>query len=186
MILGVTGTLGSGKGTVVDYLVGQKGFGHLSVTAFMKGIAKSRGIEPDRTVYRDIANEFRAEGPTRLLEATLEDGKKRLGASGDYVLEALHTRAEVAFVQSQGGVVFGVDADLRTRYERIVLRGSEKDHVSFEEFSAHETLESKPTEGSSNDLAGALRAADYRIENDGSLEELHAKIDAVFEKVRSR
>jgi dephospho-CoA kinase len=185
MILGITGTLGAGKGTVVDYLVEQKGFGHLSVTAFMKSVARSRGIAPDRSVYHDIANEFRAEGPTKLLEATLADGRQRLGEAGDYVLEALHTPAEVAFVQSQGGVVFGVDADLRTRYERIVLRGSEKDRISYEAFAAHEALEAKPAAGSSNDLSGALRAADYRISNDGSVDDLRAQVDAALRVLRA-
>ena len=33
IIIGITGTLGAGKGTIVDYLVKQKGFVHYSVRA---------------------------------------------------------------------------------------------------------------------------------------------------------
>jgi dephospho-CoA kinase len=34
-IIGITGTIGAGKGTVVEYLVGQKGFDHYSVRSFL-------------------------------------------------------------------------------------------------------------------------------------------------------
>ena len=36
MIIGITGTDGSGKGTVVDYLVEQKGFKHYSARAIFE------------------------------------------------------------------------------------------------------------------------------------------------------
>ena len=35
LIIGITGTLGAGKGTVVEYLVEKKGFDHYSVRAFL-------------------------------------------------------------------------------------------------------------------------------------------------------
>ena len=35
-IIGITGTIGAGKGTIVDYLVLQKGYEHYSVRSFIK------------------------------------------------------------------------------------------------------------------------------------------------------
>jgi dephospho-CoA kinase len=177
MIIGVTGTLGSGKGTVVDYLVGQKGYKHLSVTAFMKSVALSRGVSPDRMTYHNIANEYRELGPTKLVEATLDSAA---GMADNFVVEALHTVPEVQFVQSRGGIVIGVDADLRTRYGRVTKRGSDKDKTTFEAFKKHEELEMNPKESSSNNLAGAIKASDYKVTNSRTLEGLHAQIDAVL------
>ena len=34
-IIGITGTIGAGKGTIVDYLVKQKNFKHYSVRNFL-------------------------------------------------------------------------------------------------------------------------------------------------------
>ena len=34
-IIGITGTLGAGKGTIVDYLVQKKGYVHYSVRSFI-------------------------------------------------------------------------------------------------------------------------------------------------------
>lgn len=181
MIIGVTGSLGSGKGTVVEYLINERGYSYFSVTGFMKSIALSRGISPDRMTYHNIANEYRALGPTKLIEAVLDDAQKE--DTGNFVIEALHTIPEVEFVQSRGGVVIGVDADLRTRYNRITKRGSDKDKTTFQAFKEHEELEMNPQESSSNNLHGAIKAADYLIQNNGTLDELHVQIDAVLEKI---
>ena len=35
IVIGITGTLGAGKGTIVDYLVKNKGFNHFSVRSFI-------------------------------------------------------------------------------------------------------------------------------------------------------
>lgn len=183
MILGIAGTLGAGKGTVTDYLI-TKGFEQYAVSdTFLRNEALARGMEPDRKARHDIANEYRAMGPTKLMEAVYEMARPAVEAGKDVVIDPQHSPGEVAFIQSLGGKVIGVDADLRTRYDRIWARGGEKDKVSFEEFKAFEELEMNPTETTTNDLAGAIRAADIVIMNDGTLEELHAKIDEALAKL---
>ena len=46
--IGITGTLGAGKGTIVDYLVQNRGFVHYSVRAFLIEEIKRRGLEANR------------------------------------------------------------------------------------------------------------------------------------------
>ena len=181
MIIGITGTLGAGKGTVVEYLVNQKGFKHFAVSdTFLVTEAKKRGLEPTRVVRRDIANEFRAKGPTKLMEAVYEMTKEVIERGEDVVLEPQHTTAEVAFIQSIGGVEFAVDADLRTRYERIQKRGSAKDNVTFEQFEAEQKHEMASDNPNEYNLGAAIKAADVTFQNNGAQEELFAQVEAAL------
>jgi dephospho-CoA kinase len=182
MILGVTGTLGAGKGTVVDYLK-TKGFKHFAVSdTFLAGEAEKRGLPPTRDNRRDIANEYRAKGPTKLMEAVLEFAKDDIDAGNDVVIDPQHTKAEVEFIQSMGGFEIAVDADLPIRYERIQKRGSSKDDVSYEEFAAAQILEMASDDPNKNNLGMAIAVADARVTNNGSLEELYSQVDEVLSK----
>ena len=46
--IGITGTLGAGKGTIVDYLIQHRGFVHFSVRAFITEEINRRGREVNR------------------------------------------------------------------------------------------------------------------------------------------
>ena len=61
MVIGITGTDGSGKGTVVDYLVENKGFTHYSARTFLVAEIEKRGLPMSRNQMRLMANEFRAK-----------------------------------------------------------------------------------------------------------------------------
>jgi len=179
-LIGITGTLGAGKGTVVEYLK-KKGFKHVAVSdTFLAGEALRRGLTPDRIARRNIANEYRAKGPTGLMEAVYELAQPYVEAGEDVVIEPQHTSAEVAFIQSRGGVVFAVDADLKTRYERIVKRGSAKDAISFEQFAEEQRVEMESSDPNKNNLGAAIAKADYHIMNNGTREELETAVEAVL------
>lgn len=184
MIVGIVGMLGAGKGTVTEYLVKNKGFAHVAVSdTFLVGESLKRGLEPNRQSRHDIANEYRTKGPTKLMEACYELALPFISDGRDVVIEPQHSIDEVTFIQSKGGIVIGVDADIHQRYDRIYKRGSTKDNVSFEEFKAMEDLEMSPTHSTTNNLSGAKTHADIHVMNDGSIEELHKQLDDVFKKL---
>ncbi len=184
MIIGITGTLGAGKGTVVEYLVNKKGFKHFAVSdTFLAGEAQKRGFEPNRIVRRDIANEYRAKGPTKLMEAVYEMAKSAVEAGDRIVLEPQHTAAEVAFIQSIGGVELAVDADLHTRYDRIQKRGGSKDDVTFEQFAEEQKHEMESEDPNKNNLGAAIALADVTLQNNGTPEELYAQVEKALMQI---
>lgn len=184
-IIGITGTLGAGKGTVVEYLK-QKGFVDFAVSdTFLAGEAARRGLTPDRPTRRMLANEYRAKGPTKLMEAVYELALPAIEDGERVIIEPQHTKAEVEFIQSKGGVVFSVDADLRVRYERIKARGGAKDIVSFDEFAEAQELEMHSPDPNKNNLGAAIAAADTHFLNNGTREDLHAQIEKALAQMKT-
>jgi dephospho-CoA kinase len=184
VLIGITGTLGAGKGTVVEYLKDKYGFVDFAVSdTFLAGELKKRGLPPDRVNRRNLANEFRAHGPTKLMESVFALAQSAIEAGENVIIEPQHTVAEVEFIQSVGGVEFAVDADLEVRYERISKRGGEKDNVTFEQFKTEQEFEMKQTDPNKNNLSASIAHADYVFTNNGTLDELHHQVDAVMEKL---
>ncbi len=183
MLLGITGTNGSGKGTVVDYLVMQKGFSHYSARMFLIEEVRARHLPQNRDSMRDVANALRKEHQAsylmeRLFVMAAEEPKA--------VLESVRTIGEAEFLKSKGAILLAVDADKKLRYERVVARGSETDQVDFEKFCAQEDLEMASPDPWDMNVFGVMQMSDARIENNGSLEELHAKVDETLAKLAQK
>ena len=53
-IIGITGTIGAGKGTIVDYLVKEKGYVHYSVRAFIAEEIQRRGLEDGQWIFLKV------------------------------------------------------------------------------------------------------------------------------------
>ncbi len=184
MIIGITGTLGAGKGTVVEYLM-QRGLKHYAVSDdFLAGEAVSRGLTPDRTARRNIANEYRAKNPTALMEAVYARASAQTGDDAHVVIEPQHTKAEVEFIKEKGGIVIAVDADLQIRYERISKRGSAKDNVTYEQFVKEQAKEMASENPDENNLTAAIEAADFYILNNGTISELYEELEAICQKLK--
>jgi dephospho-CoA kinase len=183
MLLGITGTLGAGKGTVVDFLVREKKFVHHSVSEFLASEAVRRGVEPNRIARRDVANDCRAKGATALMEAVYADAEADITAGKNVILDPQHTKAEVEFIKEKGGIVFAVDADLDKRYERISKRGSAKDGVSYEQFVKEQTHEMASEDPNKNNLTSAIESADVYILNNGTVEELEGEVERVLRNI---
>ena len=178
MIIGITGTIGAGKGTVVEYLKETKGFAHYSVRDFLMEEIARRGLPPDRNSTREVGNDLRlVHGPSYLMEVAYA---RALEVGGDALIESVRGLKEAEFLRSAGAFLLAVDADRKLRYERITERGLSTDHVDFDTWVAQEEAELASTDPSGMNVIGVMRMADARIENDGTLEELHAKVDEVL------
>lgn len=182
MILGITGTNGAGKGSVVTYLVEEKRFTHFSVREKIIEEVKRRGLELNRTNIGETGTSLRREHGANYFTDTFLATAREQGAD-NVVIESIRTLAEAAYLREQGGKVLAVDAPVEVRYERIINRGSVTDKVSFEDFRLQEDVEYRPkdiTDSTQMNVLGVIETADHVLVNDGSLEELGGKIEAIL------
>lgn len=174
-VIGITGTLGAGKGAVVDYLRQQHNFQWFSVRDFLLTEISRRGLPPDRDSMRNVANELRAQNSPSYIVEQLFSNAQQSGA--DCIIESVRTPGEVdALAAKPDFVLLAVDADMRMRYERVVVRGSETDQVDFETWKAQEESEMHNTDPNKQNLAECIRRANIKLENNGTLDELHEQV----------
>lgn len=176
MIIGITGTDGAGKGTVVNYLVKHFNFTHYSSRDLIMSEVSKRGLEPNRANARIVGNALRAEyGSAVIVERALQ--KIRDEKINNAVIESIRAIKEVEALKQAGGVLLAIDAPAEIRYERIVGRGSVTDKVSFADFEKQEALEMNDPDPNGMQKAEVIKLADYTIFNDCNISGLCLLID---------
>lgn len=178
MIIGVSGTFASGKDTVANYLT-TKGFAHFSTADEIRELMREEGLPLDRTTMQDFATKIRKEkGDAFFTERALAK------ATGDAVFADMRNPAEIVALRQAGPFsLIIVDAPLELRYERAKARGRVGDGESLEDFREKENRELQGVK--SQKLGEVMAMADYRITNEGTLDELQAKVEAVLEEIRA-
>jgi dephospho-CoA kinase len=184
MIIGITGTDGGGKGTVVEYLVTKKGFIHCSARQLWIDEINKRGLEVKRENMRIVANDLRRQFGNDYL---ITEYQRRTGfkPAENYVIDSVRALAEVEMLKKDGGLLWAVDAEQHLRYERIQARASESDKVTLEEFVRQEELEMNDPDPNGMQKAAVIEMADHVFYNNGSQEQLFAEVEEVLNTVRS-
>lgn len=168
MLLGVTGTDGAGKGTVVRYLVREHGFVHYPARDVIVAEIKRRALPVDRATMRLVANDLRKQyGDDYIVAHYLQQYQTEQPAKA--VIESIRTLAEAESLKAAGGYLLAVDAAPKVRYERIVRRGSASDHVTYEEFLAQEQLEMEDPDPHGMQKGAVMAMADHTVANNNSI-----------------
>ncbi len=183
LIIGLTGTNSSGKDTVADYLVKEKGFeNHYSFSGEIKIEAAKRHLDYSRETLHKLGNEMRGKfGPNYWGNVILSK------LQGDRVLITgirNPAEAEVFKKNSSSFILIGVDAPVESRYKWSQSRARDGEHTqTFEEFKKIDDAELYGGETKKENemfTAKCLKMADYLIINDGTLEDLKKKTDKIL------
>jgi len=178
MIIGLTGTLGAGKGTIAEFLK-QKGFVYYSCSDYLREELRKRGQEITIPNLAQLGNSIREQyGNGEIAKRLLTQIKEE-----NAIVDSLRHPDEIKSLKESGKfILIGIDANIGIRYERLQRRNRNEDNLSFLEFIQEEEKQ-KTNIGSTMQLHKCLEIADHKIDNNGSLEELYSKLEEIFEKI---
>lgn len=175
-IIGLAGTNGSGKDSVGQILTDYHSYLFVSVTEMLRAELKKRGLPITRENLRTLSAEWRNEqGLGVLVERAMASYQVVQDQYAGVVIASLRNPGEVDRVHELGGLVVWIDADQRTRYDRVqanaVSRGrAEEDNKTYAQFQAEETAEMNQPAGSDDTVLNMLavkEGSDVQIDNDG-------------------
>lgn len=177
MILGITGAIGAGKDTVVEYLVQKYNFVAGRGSDLLAKEVSRRGLPLIRENFHNVANEMReSQGDAFLVDLL---AKEVSGKGKNIVIGFFRTTGEVKRFRElfSSSKLIAVDASVEIRYERISGRKKEKDRVSFEEFKRQDLLEAESNSPSRQNIRACVKSADIVISNELGEDVLYKKID---------
>ena len=182
MILGLTGPNAAGKGEVAGYLR-SRGFDYHSLSDELREEIRRRGLEITRDLLIDVGNELRARfGPGILAERVLG----RLNQDRNHVVDSIRNPAEVEVLRRRRDFrLLAIDAEQQVRFERNLARGREGAAMTFAMFQAQEARELVTDDPNTQQLLATRRLADLTLCNDGTIEDLHARLSELLVRLMS-
>ena len=174
-IIALVGLAGSGKSSAVEYLT-EKGFPKIYFGGVIYKAMDEAGIEKTWDNQQQFREEIRRrEGKDFVIKRVIKNIHDLINAGQNkIVLDGLYTWSEYKFLKHEFPgqvVVIAIVTPKYLRYQRMakrVERPMQPHEVDQRDWSEIENLEK----------GGPIAIADYFIINDGSLEQLHQKIDA--------
>ena len=174
-IIALVGLAGSGKSSAVEYLT-EKGFPKIYFGGVIYKAMDEAGIEKTWDNQQQFREEIRRrEGKDFVIKRVIKNIHDLINSGQNkIVLDGLYTWSEYKFLKHElpgQVVVIAIVTPKYLRYQRMakrIERPMQPHEVDQRDWSEIENLEK----------GGPIAIADYFIINDGSLEQLHQKIDA--------
>ena len=174
-IIALVGLAGSGKSSAVEYLT-EKGFPKIYFGGVIYKAMDEAGIEKTWDNQQQFREEIRRrEGKDFVIKRVIKNIHDLVNAGQNkIVLDGLYTWSEYKLLKHEFPgqvVVIAIVTPKYLRYQRMakrIERPMQPHEVDQRDWSEIENLEK----------GGPIAIADYFIINDGTLEQLHQKIDA--------
>lgn len=178
VILGITGEMGSGKGTIAKYIVEQKDGSSHRFSTILRDILDRVYLEQSRDNMQALSTVMRKTfGEDLMAKGMSHDAQN--DEHDVVVVDGVRRMSDITFLKElpHFKLVY-VEADMRNRYERITRRGENADDAkkTFEEFQkAHE-------DESELQIKELKNYANYVVNNDGAYEDLYKQVDEIIKE----
>lgn len=177
LVIGLTGNIGAGKTVISNHLHKKYKADQLRFSQILMDVLDRLYLPKDRGNLQTLGEVLRKSfGESVIVDAFRKDLEK--SRAQVIVVDGIRYVNEVEMLRSfPNNVLLFIDAPAAIRYARVVARGEKgESRISFEEFQKAEKR------GTEKGLPVIRKLADYVIENDGSLETLLKKVDAIVKE----
>ncbi len=181
IIVGLIGEKGAGKGTVSGYLTEKYNAKHYGTSKILRRTLEDLHLPITRDNLIKLALVLKeGYGPSVIIDSLILDMEKDI--ANVIIADGIRMHGDVDPFRKKYGANFFlvyVTADLRLRYERTILR---KEKIGEADATLEQFLEEegKLTEISIHEIG---RAAEFKLDNNGTAEDLKKQVDAMMAKI---
>ena len=183
MIIGLTGTLGSGKGMLGDYFR-KKGFIYLSLSDELREIARENSIILTRENLQNLGNKLRQDkGPGFLAKRVVD--KINNQKYDKVIIDGIRNPGEIEELKTlKSFSLVSVDSPQEIRFRRLVTRNRESDPKTWEDFLRVDARDQGFGESSSGQaVLRCMILADFKISNESTQEEFEKKAEELYDQI---
>jgi dephospho-CoA kinase len=184
MIIGLTGSMGCGKGEIVNIL-NKMGFEYITLSMMVREEARKRGVPEEREHLMEVGNSMRkAEGAGVLALRAAE--KIKSSGHDKWVVDGIRNPAEIDELKKENDVyIFGVHTDKDILVNRILSRNRESDAKEKSEILRkieREWGKDEPEDG--QQVGKCMQKVDFTITNEGALEDHQKNFMDYYNKIK--
>lgn len=179
IILGLVGPLASGKGTVKKYIEEKYQGKDCRFSTILRDVLTRVDVPISRENLQQLSTSLRQTFGEDLLAKAIAKDAAKISAEV-VVVDGVRRLADIKYLRELDNFfLIAVDADPKIRFERLVLRNENEgdQNKTYEQFLADHLAEAD------KEVPIVMEGAQYRIQNDGSLDDLYKQIDQIIEKV---
>ncbi|MCX7956834.1 MAG: AAA family ATPase [Endomicrobia bacterium] len=182
IIIGLTGLNAAGKGEIIKYLVGNKGFCSYSLSDVLREIAKKRKVKITRENLIFLGNFLRKKYGSGVLAKKVIRNIEKCKCT-NIVVDSLRNTQEIKEFRKNYKKKFFliyVTAPKKLRFKFMLSRDRDGDPKTYKKFVELEKKEMLNTKYSQQ-LHKCKELCDFVINNNSTLESLYHKIDKILE-----
>jgi dephospho-CoA kinase len=170
--IGLTGTNCAGKGETAAFFI-SRGYRSRSLSDVIRDSLRAEGLEESRDNLIRRGNDLRRQGGPDILARLVLDALEPPA-----VIDSIRNRAEAAYLKSRPGFfLLAIDAPVALRFERSRRRGRDESARTLEDFARKEG-EERGSHPEAQQLDACIAMADALVINDGTITDLHRKLEA--------
>lgn len=178
-IIGIAGEIASGKDTVTKYLQDRYGAKQYRFSDPLRAILKTLHLEITRDNLTAVSTHLREAFGQDILAHVIE--KDAESSEADIVvIDGVRRLSDIDLVKDNPNFTFWyTEADVNIRYQRLQGRRENEDdsRLTFEQFLEDHSNETERF------IPELKQRAKFIIENNGTLEELQEKVDAIMKSI---
>ncbi len=176
-VIGLSGRIGGGKGTIGEYLASEYGAEGRRFSDILRDLLLRLHIPAEREALQNMGATLRLRFGDDVLVQTLK--KDLEAAKADIVMvDGVRYPNEVQMLRGfEKSLLFFVDAPPKIRFERVRKRGEKgEDKIDYEEFLRAENRETERY------LDEIKAVADYRLDNSSSFKNLYQQVNKALKE----
>ncbi|OGY45612.1 MAG: hypothetical protein A3A24_01685 [Candidatus Buchananbacteria bacterium RIFCSPLOWO2_01_FULL_46_12] len=180
IILGLIGQVAAGKGTITDYL--KKNYQAVSFRFSdpLRETLDCYDLEISRDNMQKISTLLRSNFGENILAKAMA---KRVKNSNQemIIIDGVRRQTDLDHLRDLPGFnLIYITADPKIRYQRYVKRNENigDDKLDFAQFEAKDQAEAE------SQIPGVGQTAKYKIDNDGTIEQLYDQVESILKKLR--